>query len=253
MQIVYSHAFDKGEYSGDPAAEQSRFDSIGAMIEAETRGKFLEPKPAKKADILRVHTASHYDEIAGDKYLLDMALLAAGGAIDAAELAWSGTPAFAAIRPPGHHASPGSAWGFCFFNNIAVAIKKLLADGKIGSAFILDFDLHFGDGTANIFSSSKEVEYFHPDSMVSETFISDIEERFAEVKGYDILAVSAGFDRYIDDWGRLLKRSDYTTIGKLCKQFSNEKCKGRRFAVLEGGYNFTELGANIKAFCDGFS
>ncbi len=250
MQIIYSHAFDKGEYSGDPAAEQGRFDSIGAMVEA--RGGFVEPKPAKRDDILRVHTASHYEEIKEDKYLLEMALLAAGGAIDAADLAWGGTPTFAAIRPPGHHASPGSAWGFCFFNNIAVALRKLLVNGMIHDAFVLDFDLHFGDGTANTFGSSGEVEYYHPEGLVSDTFVSDIEERFAGEKEYDILAVSAGFDRFVDDWGRLLRRSDYTSIGKLCKGFSDAKCKGRRFAVLEGGYNFPELGANIKAFCDGF-
>ncbi|NMC06288.1 MAG: histone deacetylase family protein [Candidatus Lokiarchaeota archaeon] len=219
----------------------------------ESCGDFLEPTHASMEDIFRVHAASHYDEISGDKYLLDVSLLAAGGAIAAAESGWDNIPAFAAIRPPGHHASPGSAWGFCFFNNIAVAIRKLLAGGKIASAFILDFDLHFGDGTANTFNKVNNVEYFHPDSLVSETFIGDIEERFAEEKEYDILAVSAGFDRYIDDWGRLLKRQDYTIIGKLCKQFSREKCHGRRFAVLEGGYNFPELGANIKAFCDGFT
>ncbi|MBN2151302.1 MAG: histone deacetylase family protein [Candidatus Lokiarchaeota archaeon] len=251
LRYVYSHKFDKGEYSGDPAADQGRFDSVGAMIEAG--GDFVDPKPAKRADILLVHTESHYDEIASDEYLHEMSLLAAGGAIDAAELAWNGTPAFAAIRPPGHHASPGSAWGFCFFNNIAVALRKLISVGKISGAFILDFDLHFGDGTANTFSSASSVEYFHPDSLVSETFIADIEERFAGEKEHDILAVSAGFDRFVDDWGRLLRRSDYTAIGKLCKEFSDEKCKGRRFAVLEGGYNFPELGANIKAFCDGFA
>jgi acetoin utilization deacetylase AcuC-like enzyme len=96
------------------------------------------------------------------------------------------------------------------------------------------------------------VHYFHPDSPVRDTFISDIEERFDAEGEHDILAVSAGFDRYIDDWGRLLHRSDYTSIGKLCKEFASTKCGGRRFSVLEGGYNFPDLGANIKAFCDGF-
>jgi acetoin utilization deacetylase AcuC-like enzyme len=234
FRFIYSHAFDRGEYSSDPAADHDRFLSIGSMI--ESRGGFIEPTPATRADILRVHTESHYDEIARDGYLLEMSLLAAGGAIDAAFMAWDGIPTFAAIRPPGHHASPGSAWGFCFFNNIAVGI-----------------DLHFGDGTANTFGKSGIVEYFHPDSIISDTFISDIEERFAEEKEYDILAVSAGFDRYIDDWGRLLRRPDFTTIGRLCKGFSDANCGGRRFAVLEGGYNFPELGENIKAFCDGFA
>ncbi len=79
----------------------------------------------------------------------DIAALAAGGAIQTAAIGLT-EPCFGLIRPPGHHASAASSWGFCYFNNMAVALEKLYREKKIGTAFILDFDLHFGDGTVNI-------------------------------------------------------------------------------------------------------
>jgi acetoin utilization deacetylase AcuC-like enzyme len=81
--------------------------------------------------------------------LYDIAALAAGGAIQAARLGLE-TPAFGAIRPPGHHASSDSCWGFCYFNNMAVALLTLKDEGLIETATILDFDLHYGDGNVNI-------------------------------------------------------------------------------------------------------
>jgi acetoin utilization deacetylase AcuC-like enzyme len=65
--------------------------------------------------------------------------------------------------------------------------------------------------------------------------------------------VSAGFDRHIQDWGRLLNTDDYLTIGKLVEAFAEKKCGGRRFGVLEGGYNHDVLGSNVHAFLDGMS
>ena len=69
----------------------------------------------------------------------------------------------------------------------------------------------------------------------------------------DIIAVSAGFDRGVEDWGGLLTTEDYQTIGKLVKEFSERVCQGRRYGVLEGGYNHDVLGRNVKAFLDGIS
>ena len=90
----------------------------------------------------------------------DMALLAAGGALKAAGLAFEGEPAFGLIRPPGHHASADSCWGFCFFNNMAIAIAGLKSQEQIKTALMLDFDLHFGDGTANIFEGDSGCNLF---------------------------------------------------------------------------------------------
>ncbi len=84
----------------------------------------------------------------------------------------------------------------------------------IEQALILDFDLHFGDGTNNIFEGSK-IKYFHPEAGNREEFIEQIARKFNEEKDYSILAVSAGFDRHIEDWGGLLTTDDYRTIGRV--------------------------------------
>ena len=86
-----------------------------------------------------------------------MAILAAGATIEAAQSALNKEAAFALCRPPGHHASPDSCWGFCYFNNVAIAVRKLLAEGKVKRVLIVDFDLHYGDGTANTFVGESDV------------------------------------------------------------------------------------------------
>jgi acetoin utilization deacetylase AcuC-like enzyme len=182
----------------------------------------------------------------------DIALLAAGGALKAAELAMKGEPAFGAIRPPGHHASPGRCWGFCFFNNMAISVAKLLTEGKIATAVILDIDLHFGDGTANTFERIPEVSYFHPEGVNRQHFVDSVSDFLSKAKA-DVVAVSAGFDRHERDWGLLLKTEDYETIGRLVKEFAEAQCGGRRYGVLEGGYNHDVLGTNVKALLQGMS
>jgi acetoin utilization deacetylase AcuC-like enzyme len=168
----------------------------------------------------------------------------------AAEMAMEGEASFGLIRPPGHHANPDHCWGFCFFNNIAVALAKLRAEERIKKALILDFDLHFGDGTNAMFMES-EMHYFQPDVNYRVGFVKKITKRLSEKNGYEILAVSAGFDRHREDWGGQLTTEDYQTIGSLVKKASEKVCQGRRFAVLEGGYNHDVLGKNVKAFLEG--
>lgn len=133
-----------------------------------------------------------------------------------------------------------------FFNNIAVALAKLKAENKIKRAFILDIDLHLGYGTADIFAKT-EFRYFHPEAYTSEEFIKLIKFKLKD-DNYDILAISAGFDRGIEDWGGLLSSADYYTIGRLTRKSAEKISQGRRFAVLEGGYNHKVLGKDVKAF-----
>ena len=104
------------------------------------RNGAVEPLPATEEEIRAVHTPKHVAEVRREG-VYDIAALAAGGAIRAAEIGRS-EPCFAVIRPPGHHASADSAWGFCSFNNMAIALTALKRKNKIHNAFILDFDMH---------------------------------------------------------------------------------------------------------------
>lgn len=241
MKVVFHQKFYE-VYTSDPAAESGRMEAIVKELEGFD---FIYAEEAKEEDILLVHTKWHYDDIKDMPAIYDMALLAAGGAIKAAKISLD-EPSFALIRPPGHHASPEHCWGFCYFNNIAIAVRKLMNDGIINRAAIVDFDLHFGDGTENVFRSDKRVEYFH----MKNGDVGGIES-FLSKTNYDIIAVSAGFDRHKDDWGGILETDDYRDIGRIIKHYSEEKCSGKRFAVLEGGYNHAVLGKNVKAFIEG--
>ena len=103
----------------------------------------VEAVPASADEIAIVHSTRHIDWVK-QQGVYDVAALAAGGAIQAADIGMS-EPCFALIRPPGHHASPDSAWGFCYFSNMAIAMKHLLRSGRIQRGHVLDFDMHFGD------------------------------------------------------------------------------------------------------------
>ncbi len=250
MKVIFHPRFYE-VYTSDPAAACGRMEAIVQTLEKEF--EFIEPGPATDQDLARVHGRQHIQSVKRNSMVYEVALLAAGGAILAVEMAYEGEPAFGLIRPPGHHASPHSCWGFCYFNNIAIAVKKLLHEEKIKRALILDFDLHFGDGTANTFSGDRAVTYFHPEGAHRQAFLQSIQKTLESDKDYDIIAISAGFDRHEEDWGGLLKTEDYHSIGNWTKEFSIENCHGRRFAVLEGGYNHSVLGRNVESFLRGFT
>ncbi len=246
MKVIYSERF-LTVYSSDPASAPGRMEAIVR----ELRGhEFLEPEPAGEEDVLLVHTPSHLERVKALPSVYPVALLAAGGAIKASELACGGEPSFALVRPPGHHAGPSSFWGFCYFNNLALSLQRLLSRRKVGKAAILDFDLHYGDGTAAIFSGSKRASYHHAEGR-REELLEGIAS-FLSREDYDLVAVSAGFDNHEEDWGGTLSTSDYREIGRMVKEGAEEKCGGRRYGVLEGGYNHAVLGRNVRAFLEGF-
>jgi len=245
---IFFHSDYLEQYAFDPAAEQGRLEPALAALEGKYSIK--KPRSATKEEILRVHTTGHWNSVAQDDLLCHTALLAAGASIEAAEAACSGEFAFALCRPPGHHASADSSWGFCYFNNIAVAIRHLLQLGHISKALIVDFDLHFGDGTANIFQKDTRVKFWHSQENSRLRYLDALEKDLQGCKA-DLVAVSAGFDRGINDWGGMLTGQDYHTIGQLLGSFARENCKARLFAALEGGYNAGALALNIEAFLAG--
>jgi len=250
MKVIFHEKFYE-VYVSDPAAAAGRMEAIVEALGNDF--EWIKSSPASEKDLALVHTSRQIERIKHSRDLFEIGLLSAGGAIMAAEMAWKGEPAFGLIRPPGHHASPDSCWGFCYFNNIAIAVKKLQKEAGVKKALILDFDLHFGDGTENAFMGSPEVVYFHPESSDRGEFVEKVQRRLEKAEGFDILSVSAGFDRHVEDWGGLLTTEDYWTIGSLVKSYSQKFCRGRRFAVLEGGYNHAVLGQNVRAFLKGMA
>jgi acetoin utilization deacetylase AcuC-like enzyme len=253
MKIIYSPKYEEC-YPTNPLENPDRV-RLPALELKEARYEFIEPNVASEKDLARVHGKEHIERVK-NRGLYEAATLAAGGAIAAAELALKGEPAFALIRPPGHHASANRAWGLCFFNNMAVALQRIRPKAK--KVLIIDIDLHFGDGTVSIFRGDESVKTVNPWSIGANFkylnmdvggYLKQVEESF---KGFecDIVGVSAGFDTYAEDWGGLLSTEDYRKIGTIIRKGS-EKCGGRRFALLEGGYH-PDLRYNIESFCEGF-
>lgn len=243
MKIIYHPDFI-GSYCSDPAASEGRVEAILDVI--QDRFDIMKPSPASREDIAACHSDYHIEHIR-HLGLYDIAALAAGGAILAAETGLT-EPAFGLIRPPGHHASFSSAWGFCFFSNMAIAISKLKREGKIGKAFVLDIDLHFGDGTMNILGSTGYVKILNPTAHDRAGYLREVEGALPE--DADIIGISAGFDHHEADWGGLLTTSDYREIGRLVREKSR-KAGGGCFAILEGGYNHRVLGHNVLALLEG--
>jgi len=249
MKVVYHPRYEE-VYSSDPASRAGRMEAI--LKEVSPHFEVIMAEPATVEDIRLVHSDEHITYIQRMGLTYEVALLAVGGAIKTAELAVSGEPSFGLVRPPGHHASRNHCWGFCFFNNMAISIAKLRKENRIKKALIVDIDLHFGDGTDNVFRGVSDVIYFHPEGQDRRTFAESISQFLGQVRA-DVVAVSAGFDRHEHDWGGLLKTEDYETIGKLVKGFAQRVCRGRRYGVLEGGYNHDVLGKNVKALLEGMS
>ncbi|MHA1822753.1 MAG: histone deacetylase family protein, partial [Promethearchaeota archaeon] len=141
-----------------------------------------------------------------------------------------------------------------YFNNISISLLKLFFEGKIKSAFVLDFDLHTGDGNLNILTHRDDdfkVKILNPDSSGRARYIKEVQNYMEELDNIDIFVASAGFDQGIEDWGHLLYPEDYFELGKLMKEYSEKLCEGRRYALLEGGYNHEVLPKNVNSFCQG--
>ena len=218
-------------------------------------------------------------------YSLIAALRSAGAGILAVDLVMSGEAdaVFCNVRPPGHHAEKAKAMGFCFFNNVAVAAAHALEHHKLKRVAIVDFDVHHGNGTENIFAHDERVLYcssfqypFYPFSgaktkskhilniplpagTTGKIFRQKVEEQWLnqiELFSPDMIFFSAGFDAYIKDEisELMLVEEDYAWVTAEVKKIADSVCKGRIVSMLEGGYELKGLGrcvaAHIKALLD---
>ena len=210
----------------------------------------------------------------------DAALHAAGGAVLAADAVMQGRArsAFVATRPPGHHALPDEAMGFCFFNNAAIAARHALALDAERVA-ILDFDAHHGNGVQRIFWSEKRVLYASTHQMPlfpgtgaiseqgehgnivnaplakgdgGEVFAAAWRERiFPALEAFapDLLILCAGFDGHRHDSlaGLRLEGQDFRALTLRLRDFAEKRCNGRIVSLLEGGYRPEDLEACVPA------
>ena len=180
--------------------------------------------------------------------------------------------AFCAVRPPGHHAEKNKAMGFCIYNNVAVGANYLLEKYKLNKIAIIDFDVHHGNGTQDIFFNNENVLYisthqypFYPGSGTekekgkfnnilniplaagtnSEEYLNAYEFVLKKLKNFrpDFILISAGFDAHKDDpLAQLqLKSKDYYTITKRTLSIAKECCNGKIVSILEGGYDLNAL------------
>ncbi len=211
------------------------------------------------------------------------ATVAAADAVAAGE-----GPAFAAVRPPGHHAERAVAMGFCFFNNVAVAAEHLRRRHGLSRVAIFDFDVHHGNGTQHLFEARKDVFYasthqypFYPGTGAArergtgpgEGFTLNVplpartgDEGYAEaIEGQVIpalrdfapeaLLLSAGFDAWQRDplGGMAVTEEGFHAWGVSLRELAEEICGGRVLAVLEGGYDEISLPRLVEAHLSGLA
>jgi acetoin utilization deacetylase AcuC-like enzyme len=209
---------------------------------------------------------------------LSAALHAAGAQVLAVDLVMQGkaSNAFCCIRPPGHHAGIANSGGFCIFNNVAVGVTHAMAKHGIERAAIIDFDVHHGDGTEDIFRDNPKVmlcsTFQHPlyphrgadtrnDRMINvplpagtdgKSFREAVEKDFApalEQFRPQMVFVSAGFDAHAQDPLAELRlvRDDYVWITEFIKQVANKHANDRIVSTLEGGYDLPSLADSATA------
>ena len=260
----------------------------------------LHPAPASLDWIEKVHPTSYIQMIerrclagenvldSGDTHVCkesyDVALLAAGGVLKAVDEVLQGTVknAFCAIRPPGHHAETHSVMGFCLFNNIAIGARYAQQKYGIGRVAILDWDVHHGNGTQEVFWTDPSVLYIstHQYPLWPGTGASN-EVGIEKGEGFtvncpmrpgsgeqeyleafrnrimpalhkfrpELLMLSAGFDAHKDDplANINLTEQTFTRMTEFASEIASKYCNGNIISVLEGGYDLEALSASVSA------
>ena len=189
--------------------------------------------------------------------------------------------AFCAVRPPGHHAEKDKAMGFCIYNNVAVGANYLIEKYKYNKVAIIDFDVHHGNGTQDIFYDNEKVLYisthqypYYPGSgseketgkfnnilnipleagTSAEQYLNAYENVLKKLKEFkpEFLLFSAGFDAHIDDPLAQLRLSseDFYHITKRTLEVSKSMCNGNVVSILEGGYDLKALQDSTKRHVD---
>ncbi len=304
---IYTHEdclkHNPGENNPENAGRITAINKALHACDYADKLEFIEPPMGSRDAIVLAHTRSYWDFIriaskgnlpvdldAGDTVMsegsFEAAHLAVGAGCDALDHVINNKyrKAFCAIRPPGHHASTNRAMGFCIFNNIAITALRAIHKYELSRVAIVDFDVHHGNGTQDIFENNEKVLYisthqspFFPGTgRASETGINNnivnIEfPAFTESRTYrdifleraipalnefkpEFLLISAGFDAHRDDFiGQMnLTKEDFYWIGEQLNKVAVEHCEGRSISILEGGYNHKALAKCVVKYIRAF-
>ncbi|MCS5710397.1 histone deacetylase family protein [Candidatus Berkiella aquae] len=296
--IVFTHPiFVKHEMGvGHPESPQ-RIKAIQQALEKAPYHQQLiwqEPPQATKAQLARVHHEDYIEKLfkvapqtgylsldpdtVMNPYSLTAALHAAGSVVAAVEAVFHGETqkAFCLVRPPGHHAEPDRAMGFCFFNNIAVGVAHALAQNYCQRVAIIDFDVHHGNGTETMMLQEPGVCFwssfehpFYPGTQLNgkpehihlcplsagttgELFRGKIDQELIpllEAFKPECLFISAGFDAHqLDPLADLkLQTSDYAYVTEKLREIADKYANGRMISTLEGGYHLTAIADSVVA------
>jgi acetoin utilization deacetylase AcuC-like enzyme len=256
---------------------------------------FHHPPLATREQLTRVHASDYVDYIfevapktegryeldpdtAMNEHTLAAALHAAGAAVRAVDKVMAGKVqnAFCAVRPPGHHATRDQAMGFCIFNNVAIAAAHAMAAHGLKRVAVVDFDVHHGNGTENIFLNDERLllcsTFQHPyypysgADTVSDHIVNVPLPAGTKGKSYreafearilpaldtfrpEMILFSAGFDSHLeDDMGQFgLVEADYVWITETVMDIAARHADHRIVSVLEGGYELNALGRSVAA------
>lgn len=278
----------------EKALQNSEFDDLQRETATQAPIEALERVhvPAHISAIRRASPEWGYTYLDGDTLMspasFAAALLAAGAGLRAVDAVFGGSAqnAFCAVRPPGHHAEPHRAMGFCLFNNIAIAAKYARAQHGLERVAVVDFDVHHGNGTQAafwsepnlFFASTHQIPLYPGTGAASETGISNnivnaplapgsAGEEFREAYtnrilpaleafSPDLILISAGFDAHRDDplSNIGLVEEDYIWSTMRLAEIAHKCCDGRIVSMLEGGYDLRALAqsvaGHIKALMD---
>ena len=284
-----------------------RLAAVNAQMRASgvlDRVTCLEAPLADPDDLKRVHRPAYVDlvfenapaegylqldpDTAMNPYTLDAARRAAGAGLLAVDEVMAGRAAnaFCAVRPCGHHATQGRSMGFCIFNNIGVAAAYALEEMGLERVAVIDFDVHHGNGTEDMFSAPQWHDkvlmagfFQHPfypysgvdkpaPNMINVPLRAGADGKLAreavekdwlpalEDFGPQMILISAGFDAHREDLlgGMALVEADYVWITRELMTVADRHSQGRIVSMLEGGYNLDALGrsavAHVKALAD---
>lgn len=295
--------FDEHHLPGHPEnrARLARIMAELARAGLLNRMTLIPPRPAGFDRLARVHDAAYVRELAefaqgggghldADTYVgprsFAAAELAAGGAVELARAVMAGraTNGIALVRPPGHHAVRQGGMGFCLLNNVAVAAQAILDETGVKRILIVDWDVHHGNGTQDIFYGTAEVLFFSTHQYpyypgtggvqevgtgagrgytvnvplpagvgdagfahAYEAILTPLAEHFRP----ELILISAGFDAHWDDplAGLRLSLAGYWSLAQTILGLADRLCAGRVVAVLEGGYNLTVLASGVADLC----